>query len=226
MASAYAHPNARPALDLRIQQQLSVHWQNHSLKTIEKLENEARRLLRLEQELALFAQDLHQAAGQLALLLAERDAERGEPSDVTPVPDAEEVAVFQAQQHARAEEVKTRYRYLARAIDQLGMSEGLSGRGALTEALNTAYRQRDIAAMLHLEAQLEVNKHQLDFGDTAALECTLRDITRASETYAKAYRELLHSPLNELMLRALVARQEGWDFVAAVKHQLEDALAN
>jgi hypothetical protein len=88
-------------------------------------------------------------------------------------------------------------------------------------ALNDAYANGDLAALLKCEA--EILMAQLG-GDWSTAETYLRDIERAAATYAQGYRTLLSSPLNHLMLRALSARREGWDWIGAVIERLQRAI--
>jgi hypothetical protein len=91
--------------------------------------------------------------------------------------------------------------------------------------LNTAYQQGDLAALLKLQAQLQLTRLcDIDFSATAALESALYDVNRAADTYAQGYRDLLNSPLNELMLRAIAAQMEGWDFMQAVVQRIERSI--
>ena len=101
-----------------------------------------------------------------------------------------------------------------------------SGRNAdAMQAVNAAYQQGDLAAMLRIEAQMLLTELMEDpNASTAARESALRDLEKAVNTYAEAYRTLLNSPLNELMLRAMSARLAGWDWMEAVVKKVERAI--
>ncbi len=85
------------------------------------------------------------------------------------------------------------------------------------QSLNSAYAQGDLPVMLRLEAEILLSRTDL----TLAVEERLREVERAADTYAAGYRQLLNSPLNELMLRQLSARLAGWDWMETVIQRVQ-----
>lgn len=220
--------NSRPSrapVDERVQRQLATYWRVRVSKTIERLEHEARRMLQLEEEIAAFAAEYYAAVGESAARLArmEEQLRTKIPADAT-IPEFEEVLAYRDGQAARKLELKARYRSIAKEIhpDRAMIVDGAGTGSGQMHALNTAYQHGDLAALLKLEAQLQLTKLcDIDFSATAALESALHDVNRAADTYAQGYRTLLNSPLNELMLRAMTAHMEGWDFMQAVIQRIE-----
>ena len=179
-------------------------------------------MFQLERELNEFASRYYEAVGDAANRLAQLELHSAQVT--------QEVATVLAQREEvpeRSVELKTRYRSLAKEVhpDRAMVVEG-AGNGASTmHALNAAYQQGDLAAMLRLEAEMYLARVMYDAsGNTAELEAALRDVGRAAMTYGDSYRAMLGSPLNELMLRAMSARLAGWDWMEAVVRKVERAI--
>ena len=219
-AVAYSTP-----LQERARRQLDTYWRVRVAKTIESLEREARRMFQLEAQLSAFAEEYAQHvvpwAEYLAALEAQFDA---------PLPDSKDdleamplIATQRALHAARGEELKSRYRQLAKEIHPDALAgDSLAAHADTMRAVNAAYAAGDLAALLKCEA--EVLLGQLCENWSLA-ETHLRDIERAVETYAAGYRSLLNSPLNHLMLRALSAKQSGWDFIGSTIQRLQRSIA-
>ncbi len=221
--------HTRSGVDERVQRQLATYWRVRVTKTIERLESEARRMLQLEEELAAFAAHYYAVVGEPAARLAQLEDQisRCGMSIVNAAPQLEEVTLHREGQAARKRELKARYRSIAKEIhpDRAMIVEGAGASAENMHSLTKAYERGDLAALLKLEAQLQLTKLcDIDFSATAALESALHEVNRAADTYAKGYRDLLNSPLNELMLRAMAAKMEGWDFVQAVLRRIEGTI--
>lgn len=207
---------------------LSQYWQTRVQSMLERLEREARRMLQLESELSLFATEYYAAVGEASERLAAVEEQIG--LEVT----AKDLVAAMPNLHetmdacqARQREVKQRYRALAKEIhpDRTMLTQGAGPQAQQMQTLNAAYQNGDLAALLKLEAQLALSSVlEKGFADTRELEATLRDIDRATATYADSYREMLNSPLNELMLRAMSARLAGWNWIEAVVRKVERAI--
>lgn len=231
MTMAYsetAHSPHRPAMDARVQRQLATYWRVRISKTIQRLEAEARRMLALETELSTFANDYYAAVGDATTRLAQLEAQTtAAASTQNTAVELEEMLAYREGKAARTREIKARYRSIAMEIhpDRAMLTRGAGNAAENMQSLNEAYQRGDLAGLLRLEAQLQLTKLcDIDFTATAAIESALHDVNRAADTYANSYRALLNSPLNELMLRAMSARMEGWDFVQAVVRNIEQAI--
>lgn len=193
--------------------------------TLDKLEREARRMFQLEEELSSFSNQYYTIVGDAAERLAQ--VEQKQIDKLTVADTTIAIPDMLAQRDAsiaRRQELKSRYRSLAKEIHpDRAMVVASSGTGANhMHTLNAAYQHGDLAALLKLEAHMALE--QLAGTQTAPsyeLECALREIEKAAETYAQGYRTLLNSPLNELMLRAMSARLAGWDWMDAVRRKVE-----
>jgi hypothetical protein len=206
-------------LEERAQRQLDTYWRIRIRKTLDRLERESRRMLQLEAELSAFAEQYYTDVGvyveRLASLEALLMAENAPPA--TPDTMSDVLAQREVPQ-SRGVEMKTRYRALAKEIHpDLAMSvEGVGSPADQMQVLNSAYAQGDLPTMLRLEAEI-----LLERTDTLSVEERLREVERAADTYAAGYRQLLNSPLNELMLRQLSARLAGWDWMQAVVNRIQ-----
>lgn len=222
------HPaaaNYLSPLHERARRQLDTYWRIRVTKTIESLEREARRMLQLEVQLAAFAEEYYGAVGPWAEYLAALEAQFESPI-AEHKEDLETLPLALAQRElklAREEELKSRYRLLAKEIHPDRLEGDAVGEMAdKMQSVNDAYARGDLAALLRCEAEILLN--QL-CDDWSAAEHHLRDIERAIETYATGYRALLNSPLNHLMLRAMAATQAGWDWIGAVITRIQRAVA-
>jgi hypothetical protein len=198
------------------------YWQVRIHAALDTLEREARRMFQLENELNAFASQYYEAVGTAVHRLAQlEDATNAAPEVAMAMP----VVMAQCEEAPkRSAELKARYRSLAKEVhpDRAMMVEGSGSAANTMHALNAAYQQGDLAAMLRLEAQMHLARVMPDAGcDTTELEAGLRDVSRAAMTYGDSYRAMLGSPLNELMLRAMSARLAGWDWIDTVVRKLE-----
>lgn len=203
-------------------------WQVRIAAALERLEGEARRMLQLEHDLSHFAEHYYEAVGAVAEKLAHLEERVADDCCSNEIVQA--VPSMQMSREARAAretEMRARYRKLAKEIHpDRAMLVDTTGANAINmQALNDAYQRGDLAAMLKLEAQLLLSALLRDHAQpTVALDAALRDIARATDTYGQAYRALLSSPLNELMLREMSARLAGWDWMEAVVKKVERAI--
>jgi hypothetical protein len=207
------------------QQLSSAYWHRRVITTLERLEREARRMLQLEEDLGQFAAQYYATVGAVTERLA-RVEERLSDVSVSNEHHAVMPSMLATREaaEARKTEIKTRYRSLAKEIhpDLAMLRDAMGASASAMHTLNAAYQHGDLAAMLKLEAELLLAGLMVgDARQTQELEYALRDVERAADTYAAAYRELLASPLNELMLRAMSARLAGWDWMQAVVRKVE-----
>ncbi len=212
-------------LEERAVRQQDMYWRVRIKKTLERLEREARRMLQLEAELSDFAERYYRHVGDYVerlSLLESQLLHAAAPQEASPG-TLQDVAAQRDMKSQRSAELKTRYRQLAKEIhpDRAMMVEGNGDRASLMQALNVAYQHGDLATMLRIEAEMLLTALDESF---PALEDRLRAVERAADTYACGYRELLNSPLNELMLRALQARLAGWDWMEAVVKRVQRAI--
>lgn len=205
--------------------QQEMYWRVRSQKTLDRLERETRRMFLLEAELTAFAANYYAQVGHHAERLMELEAQllTAAPQEASTSTLNEVIAQCGMQQTRRAE-LKSRYRMLAKEIhpDRAMVVEGGGDRASQMQVLNAAYQQGDLATLLRLEAEMLLTSTDASL---PALEERLRAVERAADTYAQGYRELLNSPLNELMLRALNARLAGWDWMEAVVKRVLRAIA-
>jgi len=222
-----ANSRTRAGMDERVKRQLATYWRVRVTKTIERLESEARRMLAIEEQLSAFALEYYDVVGEPAARLAQLEDQISAAVSEPAMPEMEEVLAHREGVAARRRELKQRYRSIAKEIhpDRASVIEGAGAGAQQMHDLNTAYERGDLAALLKLEAQLYLTKLcDIDFSMTAELESALHEVNRAAETYAQGYRDLLNSPLNELMLRAMAANMEGWDFMQAVVRRIEKSI--
>lgn len=227
------HGKQAPTLAERAARQAETYWRVRITKTLERLEREARRMLQLEEELGAFATEYYAAVGSAAERLAaleEKLAEAAEQREKPVAPPIRELPAVLAQcdaRTARRVELKSRYRNLAKEIhpDRAMVVEGAGEKASHMHTLNAAYQHGDLASLLKLEAEIALAQVTQEEGAVAAttsqLDAALREVERAADTYAQGYRNLLHSPMNELMLRAINARLAGWDWMQAVVIRIE-----
>lgn len=238
-APVTATPDSRLSLAERAARQVRTYWRVRISKTLERLEREARRMLQLEEELGAFAVQYYAAVGGPAERLATLEEQLAQeaaltkktlpraPSAAVPLKELPAVIAQCDARAARRRELKARYRHLAKEIhpDRAMVVTGQGSKASHMHTLNAAYQHGDLAALLKLEAEILLNQIAQEEGATSAttsqLDTALREVERAADTYADAYRGLLHSPINELMLRALNAKLAGWDWTEAVIRRLE-----
>lgn len=213
-------------LEERAARQQDMYWRVRVKTTLERLEREARRMLQLEAELSEFAITYYQYVGKYTERLADLESQLliAAPQEASTSNLTQAAAQAEARDLRQAE-LKTRYRNLAKEIhpDRAMLTEGSGSRASKMQELNAAYQAYDLPTMLKIEAEM-----LLTYEDASlpALEERLRAVERAADTYAAGYRELLNSPLNELMLRALSARLAGWDWMDAVVKRIQRAIAD
>lgn len=207
---------------------LAQYWQTRVQTMLGKLEHEARRMFQLESELSLFATEYYAAVGEASERLAAVEERIGQEVTgrelVEAMPDIHETI---SAGQVRQRELKQRYRTLAKSIhpDRAMLTHGAGEPAQQMQVLNAAYQKGDLAALLKLEAEMAlVHVLEKGFVDTRELEATLHEISRATATYADSYREMLNSPLNELMLRAMSARLAGWNWIETVVRKVERAV--
>lgn len=201
------------------------YWRVRIQSTLERLERESRRMLQLEEDLSLFSQQYYEAVGEVTERLARVEEKIAETTPTHEI-SISMPAVLASREtvQARQKELKSRYRTLAKEIhpDRSMSIEGTGETAEAMQSLNNAYQHGDLAAMLKLEAHLAITRlGESDFEDMGTIEQALREVERAADTYASGYRELLASPLNELMLRAMSAKLAGWDWMQAVVKKVE-----
>ena len=202
-------------LEERAQRQMDMYWRIRICKTLDRLERESRRMLQLETELSAFADDYYTTVGVHVERLAELEAllmaEHAPPATPDTMSD---VLAQRDMAQSRSSEIKTRYRALAKEIhpDRAMSVEGVGTPAVQMQVLNSAYAQGDLPTMLRLEAEILLERTDM----AMSVEERLREVERAADTYAAGYRQLLNSPLNELMLRQLSARLAGWNWMEAV----------
>jgi hypothetical protein len=211
-------------LEERAARQQDMYWRVRARKTLERLEREARRMLQLEAELTQFATVYYAHVGKYVQRLADLESQllTATPQEASSSTISEVIAQVEMKE-TRQTELKNRYRMLAKEIhpDRAMMVDGAGDRASLMQALNSAYSQGDLATLLRIEADMLLAAVD---DSLPALEERLRAVERAADTYAAGYRELLNSPLNELMLRALSARLAGWDWMEAVVKRVKRAI--
>lgn len=208
-------------LEERAARQQDMYWRIRATRTLERLEREARRMLQLEAELSEFANAYYGHVGSYVERLTELEAQllTAAPQEASRQ-TMHEIAAQRELKDARQVELKQRYRMLAKEMhpDRAQVVDGAGERAEQMQRLNVAYKDGDLAGMLRIEADMLLTT--LDDA-LPALEDRLRAVERAADTYAQGYRELLNSPLNELMLRALSARLAGWDWMDAVVKRIQ-----
>lgn len=212
-------------LEERAARQQDMYWRIRAKKTLERLEREARRMLQLETELSDFAARYYAQVGRYVERLAWLESQllTAAPQEASSGTIREAIAQS-GMKETRQAELKQRYRMLAKEIhpDRAMMIDGAGDRASQMQVLNAAYQRGDLAAMLRIEADMLLTTIDESL---PALEERLRAVERAADTYAQGYRELLNSPFNELMLRAMSARIAGWDWMEAVVKRIERAIA-
>lgn len=212
-------------LEQRANRQAATYWKVRVTATIDRLEREARRMLQLENDLSEFAETYYATVGEVVERLAQIEFRIA--TDATSVDDSLSLHEVRAQRdtaNARRNELKQRYRTLAKEIhpDRAMVVENTGSQAHAMHVLNAAYQQGDMAALLKLEAQIMLERLKTQpLDDSNDFEKAVRDIERAADTYASGYRNLLSSPLNELMLRAMSARLAGRDWMQAVVQKVE-----
>ena len=201
--------------------QMAGFWRMKIARALDAFEAEARRMLSLETQLGEFAVQYELLLGEVTDRLASLEEQMGE------TPGNAELLAMRAQQEqrtARQNELRARYRTLAMDIhpDRAQLADDS---GAHMQRLTAMYRGGDLAGLLKLEAQLYLARITgEDFADVRGMEAALRDVARASETYAQGYRALLNSPANDLMLRVMSARREGWEMLEVQKRKIERSI--
>lgn len=213
-------------LEERAARQQDMYWRVRAQKTLERLEREARRMLHLEAELTDFATRYYDKVGGYAQRLTELEAQllTATPQEASSA-TLTEVAAQCEMKETRHTELKSRYRLLAKEIhpDRSPITDGNSTRATQMQQLNAAYQQGDLATLLRIEADMLLTAVDKSL---PVIEERLRAVERAADTYAQGYRELLNSPLNELMLREMNARHAGWDWMDAVVKRVQRAIAD
>lgn len=207
---------AASALTEQAQRQLMTYWRLRVAKTLEQLETEVRRMLRVEQGLERFAQDMVARLGPYTEALRQLPPEMASGLGV---PKAPFLWVEQQVGQQRARELKQRYRQLAKELhpDASMQSEATV---AMAE-INTAYMREDLATLVRLEAQ---SLSPSDADAAHVFEDYVRQVEQATQTYRQAYTRLLNSPLYSLYARAASAQEDGWDFIESLARRIRRAV--
>lgn len=210
------HRAVSPArLDDQAQRQLATYWRVRISKTLDQLENEVRRMLRIETALEHFAQHVVQRLSAQRAAVAQLPAQQ---AAAIGLPNAPFEWVELGVAPARAMELKSRYRQLAKELHPDTATD--SGRPTMSE-VNAAYATSDLARMVRLEAQTLAP-------DTAyaalSYEDYIRQVEQATATYRQAYTHLLNTPLYSLYARASSATEDGWDFIENLARRISRAL--
>jgi len=202
--------------------QLMTYWRVRVHKTLEQLETETRRMLRVESGLEQFAQ---QMVVRLQPYMALSVALPAGIASGLALPQAPFAWVEKGVGAARAAELKQRYRQLAKDLHP-DAQLSLEGKPSMAE-VNHAYATGDLAALVRMEAMVLAPTED---APTAAFEDFVRQVEQATQTYRQAYAQLLNSPLYALYARAASAQEDGWDFVESltrrIKRAAESAAAN
>ena len=205
-----------PALNEQAQRQLMTYWRVRVSKTLDHLENEVRRMLRVEQALERFATDFVARLAPYTETLRHLPKEHADP---LAVPQAPYAWVAQGVAQARAQELKNRYRQLAKELHP--DFAGIDTSQPSMAQINDAYARDDLALMVRLEAQALVP--EMDGNGSYALEDFVKQVDQAAQTYRKAYNQLLNAPLYSLYARATSASEDGWDYVESLARRIKRA---
>lgn len=209
------HAVSPSRLDDQAQRQLATYWRVRVGKTLDQLENEVRRMLRIETALEHFAQKAVQRLSATRSMVAQLPAQQAAAIGLPHAP-FEWVAMDVAA--TRSAELKQRYRQLAK---ELHPDRAAAGERPTMSAVNHAYATSDLACMVRLEAQtLAPQPHQA----AAVFDDYIRQVEQATATYRQAYTHLLNSPLYSLYARASSATEDGWDFIENLARRITRAL--
>lgn len=206
---------ASSALTEQAQRQLMTYWRLRISKSLEQLETEVRRMLRVETGLERFAQDM---VARLQPYMEALSNMPRELADISNVPKAPFAWVSQGVAEARSREIKSRYRLLAKELHPDAAVAHASG--ISMSEVNHAYTREDLAALVRLEAQSLAPDES---HPVAVFEDFVRQVEQATQTYRQAYTRLLNSPLYSLYARAASAQEDGWDFVESLTRRLKRA---
>ena len=205
---------------------MATYWQVRMTAAIDTLEREARRMLQLEEEQSVFSLKFYAVVGDTAARLSAMEAHESSSTLQDLLPELSALVMQSETRQERQDELKTRYQLLAKEIypDRTMIVDGEGVQASHMHRLNVAYQHSDLAALIRLEAERLVAEICHENADSAIMESALYEIKRAADTYADAYRALLCSPLNGLMLRVMAARQAGWDLIEATQRKIERAM--
>lgn len=207
---------ASSALNEQAQRQLMTYWRLRINKSLELLETEVRRMIRVESGLERFAQDM------VSRLQPYMDALRNLPrelADPLSLPKAPFAWVEQGVADARTREIKSRYRLLAKELHPDATVAHASG--ITMSEVNHAYTREDLALLVRLEAQSLAPD---DAQPISNFEDYVRQVEQATATYRQAYTRLLNSPLYSLYARAASAQEDGWDYVDSLTRRIKRAV--
>lgn len=219
-------------LHQRAHKQEEIYLRARLRDALKHLEQHARAALALELELTGFIETYYAAVGeyveQLVALETQIAIEHNHSEEeFAAITSAMHDAAKQAQQD-RAEELKKRYRTLAKNIhpDVLNTQSYVEAAVKMQE-VNEAYDARDLAKLVRLQAEwtLENILNMPEDIRLPELRAQLQAVDKASNQYQKERMGLMHSPVYELMLRATSARMAGRDWIAAVVHKIKAAIA-
>lgn len=218
-------------LHQRAHKQEEIYLRARLRDALKQLEIHARAALALELELTGFIETYYAAVGeyveQLVALESQLEHTQTSEEEFAAITSAMHDAAKQAQQD-RAEELKKRYRTLAKNIhpDVLNTTSYVEAAVRMQE-VNEAYDARDLAKLVRLQAEwtLENILNMPEDIRLPELRAQLSAVDKASTQYQKERMGLMHSPVYELMLRATSARMAGRDWIAAVVHKIKAAIA-
>lgn len=219
-------------LHQRAHKQEEIYLRARLRNALKQLEQHARAALSLELELTQFIETYYAAVGAyveklVALESALEAAHDHREEEFAAITSAMHDAAKQAQQD-RAEELKKRYRQLAKHIHpDMQSAEQYVEAAVKMQEVNDAYDARDLAKLVRLQAEwtLENILSMAEDIRLPELRAQLSAVEKASQQYQKERLGLMHSPVYELMLRATSARMAGRDWIAAVVHKIKAAIA-
>lgn len=204
---------ASSALNEQAHRQLMTYWRLRIGKALDQLETEVRRMLQVETGLERFAQDMVTRLNPYTEALSQLPREVADPLGVPKAPFA---WVEQGVAQARAREIKSRYRLLAKELHPDASITHASG--VSMAQVNHAYTREDLALLVRLEAQ-SLAPDELQ--PVHAFEDYVRQVEQATTTYRQAYTRLLNTPLYSLYARAASAQEDGWDFIESLTRRIK-----
>lgn len=220
------------ALHQRAHKQEEIYLRARLAHALKHIEIHARAALSLELELTQFIETYYAAVGEyvekLVALESQLEGEHDlKEEEFAAITSAMHDAAKQAQ-HDRAEELKKRYRQLAKHIHpDMHATETYVDAAVKMQEVNDAYDARDLAKLVRLQAEWTLENILNMPADIRVpeLRAQLLAVDKASQQYQQERMGLMHSPVYELMLRATSARMAGRDWIAAVVHKIKTAIA-
>jgi hypothetical protein len=219
-------------LSERTRKQEELYLKARLSSALKLLETQARGALQLEEELTQFIDHYYREVGayveELTRIESELSALAKPDFAISTISSAMHDAALQAQ-HDRADELKRRYRTLAKVVhpDAAVSEEDLTLRSERMLEVNAAYVQGDLARLVSMEAAW-AREYLWDLPEEARMRALLdyiATVEKAADHYRAERHGLMHSPVYELMLRATSARLAGGDWIAAVVDNIKMAIA-